>query len=68
MTSKFYGVRYKSVYISPLVEEIFVSFEENLLGATGTPAALNDWRTSTNSGAGYGSGEGESLEGDSYGF
>ena len=41
MTSKFYGVRYKSVYISPLAEEVLVSFEENLLQATGSGALAN---------------------------
>ena len=58
----------KSLYESPLAEEIVVSFEENLVGATGEPAQIGGWQTGGAGGAGYGSGDGESLEGDSYGF
>ena len=68
MFTKSIGAECKSLYTSPLAEEIVVSFEENLLGATGDPAHLGGWQTGGAGGAGYGSGDGESIEGDSYGF
>lgn len=58
----------KSLYESPLAEEIVVSFEERFLQGTGDPAHLNGRLSGGAGGAGYGSGEGESFEGNSYSF
>jgi hypothetical protein len=61
------GAECKSLYTSPLAEEIVVSFEENLLGDSGKPAELRGWQTGGVGGSGYGSGDGEDIMGDTYG-
>jgi hypothetical protein len=50
------------LYISPLAEEIVVSFEENYL-ATGEQASLGGMKTGDAGDAGYG---GNDFEGDSF--
>ena len=67
MFKKTIGAECKYLYTSPLAEEIIVSFEENLLGATGDPAHLNGWQTGGAGGSGYGSGDCEDIMGDTYG-
>ena len=60
MSTKVTGVWYKSVYTSPLAEEIIVSFEENFLASE--PSYLNNREGGENGTAGYHSG----FEGKTY--
>lgn len=53
----------KNLYISPLAEEIIISFEENYLATE--PASVGGMKTGTAGAAGY---SGDDFEGDSYSF
>ncbi len=52
MTSRNFDGR-KSLYISPLAEEIVVSFEESFLGATNDPSFLSGRSIGSNGASGY---------------